>query len=164
MAETWAASTCLAHVHYIHPRPISFPDSEAKANWINYEPDSENTDYYDVIRKSVPRATNILLLFATWTESWVGKPALSWQNRWWHCWGLVLLKNPGRKYGKHLLLFDCEANMNQDFQNLRPREFMLGTQVTFINWARQNYDIQSVWYGNAGITAQESQCVRHTVE
>jgi hypothetical protein len=29
--------------------------------------------------------------------------------------------------GKHLYIWDCDADMAQDFDSLRPRDFMLGT-------------------------------------
>ena len=121
--------------------------------------DMKDRDCYDAVRKSVPRPKNSLLLFVTWTQSWVGKPPFSWQDDWWYCQEVALLNNLRPDYGKHLMLFDREADMKKDFKNLRPKEFMLRTPAGLVYWARRRYDIQSVWYGNAGITATTSQCV-----
>lgn len=74
-----------------------------------------------------------------------------------------MLDNPTGR-GKHLIVYDCEATMDQDFTQLRARSFMLPTQVKFIEWAKGYYRIQSIWYGNAAITPPEpNRCVHHTV-
>ena len=49
--------------------------------------------------------------------------------------------------GKHLFIWDCDADMAQDFDSLRPRDFMLGTQVKLIQVAKQKGRIDGVWYG-----------------
>ena len=156
-------SSFLAYVQtltpaYIHPRPISFADSTKKANWANHIDDVNERDYYDCLRRTAPRFSNRLALFATWTQSWVGR---KWEDDDWRCWGAAMLDEP-IGYGKHLVLFDCDADMDQDFTKLRPKLFMLPTQKQFIDWADKCYDIRSVWYGNAGSNPKPRQCVLNT--
>lgn len=145
---------------YVHPRPISFPTSANKANWADALPDTAERDCYDSLRTAAS-SSNRLALFETWTKSWVGNP--DWRTDPWHCWGAAILKNP-TGYGKHLIIFDCEADMNQDFSVVRPRSFMLPTQLSFIKSARDYSRVDSVWYGNAGITPIPLHDVLHTVE
>jgi hypothetical protein len=49
--------------------------------------------------------------------------------------------------GKHIYIWDCDADMAQDFDSLRPWDFMLGTQVKLIQVAKQKGRIHGVWYG-----------------
>lgn len=145
---------------YIHPRPISFATTQKRANWKDsMGSDINEWDYYDCLRKNARRGFNRLALFATWTQSWVGTK--NWRDADWHCWGAAMLDRP-TGYGKHLVLFDCDADMSQDFTKLRPKDFMLPTQVDFVQWARHAYKIESVWYGNAGCKPKPRQCVLST--
>ena len=145
---------------YVHPRPISFPTSANKANWSYGVEDPEGRDCYNSLSKHAPKSKNRLMLFATWTKSWVGRP---WKEDSWHCWGAAMLDN-STGYGKHLVIFDSEADMSQDFTVVRPKEVMLCTQTSFIKWARGKHRLDSLWFGNAGITPTPFDCVRHTVE
>ena len=110
--------------------------------------------------ESLAPRSNRIALFATWTKLWVAN--MAWTSDTWH-WGAAFLGNAGRK-GKHLIIFDCEANLDQDFSTVRPEKFMLSTQLSFIKWARLNYQIDSLWYGNGDIEPTPMHCVRHTVD
>ena len=101
-----------------------------------------------------------LALFATWTESWVGN--LTWTTDTWHCWGAAGLGNPTGN-GRHLVIFDCEANMSQDFTTVRHISFMLSTWVAFIKWAANHCLIETVGYRNASIIPVPLHCILHTV-
>ena len=143
---------------HIHPRPIYFPSPKEKANWADWLHDAKESDYYDNFRKDARRGANRLGFFVTWTRSWVGK---EWKEDDWHCWGVAMLDRPVG-YGKQLVMFDCDADMDLDFAELRPKDIMLPTQQRFISWARKYYHIESVWYGNAGCDPRPRQCVLNT--
>ena len=51
--------------------------------------------------------------------------------------------------------------MTQDFDSLRPQDFMLGTQVKLIWFAREKGQIDGVWYGG-GKSAMQGRCVELT--
>ena len=73
-----------------------------------------------------------------------------------------MLDNP-TGCGKNLIFFDCEADLDQDFTSVRPKTFMVSTQLSFIEWARKRHRIDSLSYGNAGITPTPLHRERHTV-
>ena len=65
-------------------------------------------------------------------------------------------------YGKHVVIFDCEADMSQDFTKVGAKDLMLSAQTQFITWARQKYKVKSVWYGNADPKPKPRECVLNT--
>jgi hypothetical protein len=75
-------------------------------------------------------------------------------------WGAAVVKDTSGQ-GKHLYIWDCDADMAQDFDSLRPRDFMLGTQVKLIQVAKQKGRIDGVWYGG-GEAAGQDRCVELT--
>jgi hypothetical protein len=58
-------------------------------------------------------------------------------------WGAAVVKDAFGQV-KHLYMGDCDADMAQDFDNLRPWDFMLGTQVKLIQLAKQKGRIDGV--------------------
>lgn len=120
--------------------------------------DMRERDYFDDLRKGARRFSNRLALFATCVRGWVAR---HWENDDWHCWGAAMLDNE-EGYGKHVVIFDCEADMSQDFTKVRAKDLMLSAQTQFITWARGKYSIESVWYGNADLKPKPRECVLNT--
>ncbi|MCJ1254973.1 hypothetical protein MMC24_002789 [Lignoscripta atroalba] len=158
--------TALNHV-FIHPNVVSFPTS---ANRVNRGDGSNVNDYRETYsefwrtKHGDDKCTTVVGLFSTWLETWVGKKAGEWMDGNWHCWGVAVMKNP-EGYGKHLLIWDCNAgNRPLDLTAIRPHQFMLGTQVKLIQYAKAQGKIDGVWYGGTMNVGEDDQCVHLTME
>jgi hypothetical protein len=143
---------------YVHKTPIAYPTKANKDNWRTAFVGADMLDTYQQFWKAQTTANTRLALFSTWNATWVGDS--QWDTRYWHAWAAALVKNPSGK-GKHLYIWDCDADMAQDFDGLRPQDFMLGTQVKLIQLAREKGRIDGLWYGG-GESAGQDRCVELT--
>ena len=156
---------------YVHPRPISFETESKKRNLEPYLQDAaerqllENSTFRNFWNRSddsSARGLNGIALFSTHCRSRIAKP--DWQEDWWHCWGVALLKKP-KGYGKILIIYDCDTDDSLDFDVLRPRDFLLSAQCQFIGIASNKGRLDSIWIGNAGLKSQRKwNCIFNTAQ
>ena len=135
---------------YIHPRPISYPTLQNKSNYSNAFADSKLQDNYQRLWKLGPGPEESkvwLALLTTWTQSWVGS-ATPWDEIGWHAWAAALIRddeNGGK--GKHLLIWDCDADMKRNLRALRRRDVLCPTQILFVAMAEKKGKIKDIWIG-----------------
>ncbi len=136
----------------MHPQLVSYASKASKANREKSIPDNGFQDTFEEFwwaRGSQPilKGTNRLALFSTCTQTWVGKLVSQWDSLPWHCWGAAVLF-PLTGYGKHFIIFDVNADMDQDFDTLRPSTLEAPIQEKLIKFVRSTGKV-TIWYGNA---------------
>ncbi len=171
---------------YIHPRLIRFPDSGSRADWAStlgseeIELAGDFTEFFVRPRNDVGQSranSNVWLgLVASWSKGWVGRPSAEWVEDW-HAWVFVLVRNPARGSGKHLLIWDCDAQVQQQLGptagRQRPMDVLLGVQLRLYQHVRQtsgpgrhqNQNINHrVWAGTDASQGGRNLCLRYSAQ
>ena len=156
---------------YVHPRPISFETLSKKKSLVPHLDTTEEKQllsnhtfkgFWSRSHNPGARGLNGIAMLFTHCRSRIGKT--DWKEDWWHCWGVALLKEP-EGYGKVLLIYDCDTDDSLNFDVLRPKTFLLQIQCQFIDIARQQGKLDSVWIGHAGLKSQRKwECIFNTAQ
>lgn len=104
-------------------------------------------------------------LVASWSKEWPTQPAKNWQEGW-HAWVFALVKNPQRGQGKHLMIWDCDAELpGVGFGAKRPQEQLLGLQTVLYRRARDLDNIDGrLWLGTTPGQGGKNRCLRYSAD
>lgn len=170
---------------YIHPNVVRFPDSAGRANWRDTLGDEEclpAADYNEFFKRpkglpdGVKRGDMPVWcgLVSSWSRSWVPAASLSREDRqkkWlelWHAWVFVVVKLPrGEGGGKHLLIWDCDADMSklEGEEAARARDVLrVSTQRSLVDHIRhgKEFTLKDVWIGTTEGTGGKDRCMRES--
>lgn len=152
---------------YVHPKPISFKNGAARANWNSFEPaDCPNRDVLsNFVRAAHPGPTWLGYMDVP-TVNWVQNNRIqhdghkAWEDDAWHSYAVAVISNPPGQPGKHVVVYDCDPPPALRAPDPRLRD-ILRAPVRNLLQELQNSTHGSrptVWYNTDETHAGQDRC------